>query len=264
MTSSLKSDINRLLNIPDSLSERFHEKTKLRKFSKDFLDSKKWPETWKTIYFKGYPRQEELILPEPEIIRRKFFYDVFINRKSFREFSGKPISLKQISTLLYYSAGFKKRKQRDSIHRFYPSAGARYPLEVYIMSLNAELPCGIYHYYLKSHSLEKLLEIDEINISKYFDQKWVNKSTCVILITSVLQRTTSKYGPRGYRHVLIETGHLGQNFYLISTAMSLNCCAIGGFLDNKLNELLDIDGINETVIYALAIGNKIISEKASK
>ncbi len=63
-----------------------------------------------------------------------------------------------------------------------------------------------------------------------------------------------KYKERGYRYILFEAGHLGQNIYLVSKALGLKCCAIGGFDDDKFHELLDIDGDNEAVLYAFAMG----------
>ena len=64
-----------------------------------------------------------------------------------------------------------------------------------------------------------------------------------------------KYGDRGYRHVLAEAGHLAQNLYLISSALGLSCCAMGGYYDEEINNLLDIDGVGESIVYILAIGN---------
>jgi nitroreductase len=63
---------------------------------------------------------------------------------------------------------------------------------------------------------------------------------------------------------LVESGHIAQNFYLLSVATNLSCCAIGGYFDDALNKLLDIDGVNETVLYALAIGEKKNIDKGKK
>ena len=72
----------------------------------------------------------------------------------------------------------------------------------------------------------------------------------------MFKRTILSYGDRGYRHILVEAGHLGQNIYLNSVALGLSCCAIGGYIDDKLNSLIDVDGLNESVVYVLAVGKR--------
>ena len=73
-------------------------------------------------------------------------------------------------------------------------------------------------------------------------------------MTAVFSRNQMKYGERGYRYVLLEAGHIGQNMYLNAAALSLKCCALGGTIDSKLEKFLDIDGITESVVYAVAFG----------
>jgi SagB-type dehydrogenase family enzyme len=73
-------------------------------------------------------------------------------------------------------------------------------------------------------------------------------------MTDVFWRNQNKYGERGYRYILLEAGHIGQNIYLVSEALGLKCCALGGTRDENLEELVDIDGVTESVVYALAVG----------
>lgn len=251
-----KINLNELLGKPVEIWEKFHQKTKFTNFNKDLLERKNWPKQWKTVYFKGYSRLEQIILPKPELDKFPLI-EALKNRKSSRKFSKIPLNLSKLGTLLFYSAGLKKNIQPWYASRFYPSGGSRYPLEIYCIVLNADLPRGIYHYYIKSHSLEKLLIFEYFNLNKYFNQNWLKNTGVIILITAVFNRMTIKYGNRGYRHIMIEAGHIGQNLYLNSVALKINCCAIGGYLDDKLNQLLDIEGIKESIIYALAIGNSI-------
>ncbi|MCL4364040.1 SagB/ThcOx family dehydrogenase [Patescibacteria group bacterium] len=248
----IKTDLNELLGKSFSLSEEFHQKTKLKKISDDHTFNKV-PKEWKTVQFKSYPRFKELVLPKPKIIDPSL-KKILIERKSSRNFSRHPLSLEKLSGLLYYSAGLKTYKEPWLVNRFYPSAGSRYPLEVYLISLNSQLPMGLYHYYLKNHSLEKIQSFDRFKASNYFRPDWVEKSSVIIIITAVFKRNTIKYGDRGYRHILIEAGHLGQNLYLMASVFKLSCCAMGGYYDDRLNELIDIDGHSESVIYTLALG----------
>lgn len=253
--NSPKINLNELLNIPTTLSEKFHHKTKIKKIESE-SDPKSWPKEWKKVYFKAYARLDEYQLPKPTLPTSVFgFKKVLIDRISKRNFSSKPMSVDKLSSLLYFSAGMKNKKPPFLANRFYPSAGSRYPLEVYIISNKVQgLQKGLYHYSVQSHSLEKLLVFDSFRYTNYFGHKWVVKASSLIVITAMFKRTIIKYGDRGYRHTLIEAGHMGQNIYLVSTTLGLSCCAIGGFSDVEINKLLDIDGITESVLYILAVG----------
>lgn len=241
------------------ISEMFHSETKVNKFSKDLLDPKNWPPQWKRIYPKTYPRFNTIELPKEIDIITHRFADVLLSRKSERKFNNKPVTFNDLSALLFYSAGIipNSGNNIDNSRRFYPSAGARYPLEIYIESNNIEsLPKGLYHYNPINHSLDILIKNKNLKtiVTKLTGQDWVSKAQFVIFISAIYERTKNKYGERGYRHILIETGHLGQNIYLVATSLGLKVCAIGGFIDDKINRLIDIDEEYEAVLYTLAVG----------
>jgi len=101
--------------------------------------------------------------------------------------------------------------------------------------------------------MEKLPQFKQPD-SSYFSQIWTKNAAGFIVISCVFKRTIGKYQDRGYRYVLLEAGHAAQNIYLVSAGLKLSCCAIGGFTDNLLDESLDIDGVDESVLYILAIG----------
>jgi SagB-type dehydrogenase family enzyme len=250
-----KINLSRILGKPTTLYEEFHQKTKLKK-SDSMPNSKDWPEEWSKVLFKEYPRMDKIVLPNPQRIKFPTLDKALLTRTSLRKFSKKPISLEQLSTLLFYSARPKNIAPPYLKSRLYPSGGSRYPLEVYMISLNTELPHGIYHYNLRSHSLETLYLSKKIKINDYFLDEWVKDSPCLIVISAVFSRISIKYGDRGYRLVHLEAGHLGQNFYLNCVALNLSCCGLSGFVDDKINKLLDIDGISESVVYTLAVGQK--------
>jgi len=258
----MKIDIEELFNEPDPEYQKFHESTKFQKIVK-FRNFKNWPKTWKTIYFKSYPRFEEILLPKPKmpsVTLKKALFD----RKSERNFSQEPINLKSLSSLLYFSAGLRKRDGDQAGNRFYPSGGARYPLEVYVLSLNSDVPKGIYHYYLKSSSLEKIGEIDQFKCEEYFLYDWVKNASCLIIVTAVFSRSTVKYKDKGYIFSFIETGSLIQNFYLNAQALGLSICALAGFIEDRLNMLLDIDGKRETVVAVMGMGNKMKEDELTQ
>lgn len=255
----MKREINiTKLEKDDKLSDIFHENTKL--FFPDVSSIKLdyYPEIWKKIHFKVYPRFERFFLPIKFKEDSKSLESIIKSRSSERDFQGKFLKLENLSRLLLYSAGIvKKSLEWDETRRAYPSAGARYPLEVYVVVFKVKsLTPGIYHYNVKEHSLELIrrgsFKKEMVKYTNY--QEWIKNSSIVILISAVFKRTKIKYKNRGYRYVFLEAGHMGQNFYLVANSIGLRCCSIGGFLDDEINRLIDLDGIKESVIYILAIG----------
>lgn len=119
------------------------------------------------------------------------------------------------------------------------------------------LASGVYHYHLKTHSLE-LIPFEEIRNQsmKQIRQQWIGDAGFLIVPTAVFERTEAKYKDRGYRHIMTEYGHIAQNVYLVGAALDLGVCSVGGFIDDGLNRILDIDGRVESVIGLIAIGNK--------
>jgi SagB-type dehydrogenase family enzyme len=205
---------------------------------------------WKTIYYKAYVRLEEYLLPKPQNVKDTF-HEIVTKRKSGRDFPNRKLLLSEISTLLHYGFGINEGERR-----FYPSGGARYPLEAYIVSINSELPEGIYHYYVKKHSLEKLAPLDPTFMNSVLTQKneSFKKASLFLIITSIWDRSIKKYGPRGYHYAFIEAGHAVQNVLLTTSALHLISCPIGGYDEDEIHQALDIDGIRESVIYCALIG----------
>jgi len=89
---------------------------------------------------------------------------------------------------------------------------------------------------------------------RQFDQPWIRKSSVLLIISAIFDRTEDKYGDRGLRYIYTEYGHFAQNVSLIASELGLGACSIGGFIDDGLNELLDFDKIDESVIGVIAIG----------
>lgn len=241
-----------------SISQRYHEATKIVTRAKE-IPAEEWPESWKTVNFKGYPRFTAIKLPEPAIPDKVAFKEVLYKRQSLRDFSKNKVTLKDISNVLYYSAGIREENETWTGNRFYPSAGARYPIEVYPIILGAEsVKPGVYHYYLKKHLLELLPEkqnYKQLSI-EYFGNPWAKDASVFLVISAVFYRNMVKYGERGYRHVLTELGCLMQNIYLSCAVLNLGCCPTGGYNDGGYNSLLDLDGAEESVIGVIAIGKK--------
>ncbi len=241
----------------------FHQASKL--FLKEpfstFVRSSTWPEKWMRVKYKSYPRMPKINLPET--IRKDYLYDIIQNRQSKRDFSSCPITREEASILFRYTCGnvcSAERTTGDALsHRAQPSAGACFPVELYALVRydTPDMPSGLYHYNVKLHAMELLWERKwtDGDLKQYFFEEWPKKAGIVFFMTAVFKRVQLKYRERGYRHILLEAGHIGQNLYLVAETLDLGCCAIGGTRDQEIEQLLDIDGITESVVYTIAVGH---------
>lgn len=210
--------------------------------------------------FKNYTRLDYIEMARPKAAFSQL-QKLLVSRSSYRGFSKKPVTLKHLSQILYFSAGLVRFLQQnlESSRRPYPSAGAKYPLEVYpLVLVNSDnLKRGLYHYNVIEHSFEILLSSLRADDLKdiWMSQKWFRKASIILIITSVFERTTEKYGQRGIGFSLIEAGHLGQNIYLVAQKLGIGCSAIGEFREEAIVKLLDINPNEELPIYYIALGN---------
>ena len=239
-------------------SQLFHQSSKDRSGQGSIripLDKAKWPAEWSVTSYKEYPRFEKISLGDKSKAVGDLF-DVMRKRTSQRDFSGKPFTKNQLSTLLKYACGIVNGP--DGEHRAQPSGGGRYPLEVYpvVFAGSDEIPAGLYHYGVKRHELDVLwqLAFTKEDIAAFFTYPWAQDATLGLFLTAVFNRNQMKYGERGYRQILIEAGEIVQNIYLVSTALGLKCCAIDGVREPDIEKLLDVDGITESVVTSLVLG----------
>lgn len=238
-------------------SREFNNDTKIEDFNKyKKTPYHTWPEHWKKIFYKAYPKMEQILLPIPTKPKWSLV-DALIQRESKRDFTREAVEVESFSNLLFYSGGLKEFVFKESTNkRFYPSAGARYPLEIYPFVFKVKnIKPSIYHYHIKSHSLEKIYGKPFFNITmRQFDQPWIRKSSVLLVVSAIFDRTENKYGNRGLRHIYTEYGHYAQNISLIASGLGLGACSIGGFIDDGLNRLLDFDKIDESVVGVIAVG----------
>ena len=217
-------------------------------------DTTKWPKEWSTTYYKTYPR-----VPKVQLLRQGASADLFeilTCRRSRRDFMRTPIDMEKISQLLLYSCGTQNSSKEK--YRTHPSGGARFPIEHYLLVFagSKEIPSGVYHYNISEHSLDVLWErkFTSNDIAKLFVYPWAQDATCALVMTAVFWRNQMKYGERGYRYMLLEAGHIGENVYLVSEGLDMKCCAIGGSVDQRVEDLLNIDGITESVVHSFILG----------
>ncbi|OGM27213.1 hypothetical protein A2627_01800 [Candidatus Woesebacteria bacterium RIFCSPHIGHO2_01_FULL_39_28] len=219
-------------------------------------DGSQWPESWKKIEYKSYPRLPQIKLPEPDL-KGATLAGAILHRKSDRHFSSYSLSLTDLSTILFFGAGVTQRGQNVDTHRrAHPSGGARYPIETYVAVLNVnELKKGIYHYNVLNHSLEFLLDTDKETISKLSAYDFVKEAAATFIFTCLPERSAIKYGNFAYKLILIEAGHIAENMCLVSAALNLRASVVGNVHNIEIaNGLLDTDGLGEIPFYLFAVG----------
>ena len=216
--------------------------------------------------FKSYPTSPSLSLPHTDEFEdtasSKHLREAVIRRRSIRQFSGEPITLNNLSNIIFNAYGITGKITLnfgiEEPLRAVPSGGALYPLELYVASHKVEgLEPGIYHYNVLNHSLELVREgqfSGELGRALFYEEMFKGVSAA-FLITGVLKRSSIKYGERAYRFMMLEAGHVGQNICLTSFSLNLGCLMLGGFYDDDVDRILGIDGVSETMLYASAVGH---------
>ncbi|HDD64816.1 MAG TPA: SagB/ThcOx family dehydrogenase [Firmicutes bacterium] len=173
-------------------------------------------------------------------------------RRSVRNYKNEPLTLQEVSQLLWACDG----KTAEWGGRTSPSAGATYPLEIYVVVGNVEgIEPGLYHYIVENHSL---VEVKKGDLRRKLSSVCLNQTMVVeapvsIVISGIFERTTGRYGERGKRYVFMEVGHCGQNIHLQSEALGLGTVMIGAFDDEGVRKVL---GIKEDVFYICPVGKK--------
>ena len=173
-------------------------------------------------------------------------------RRSVREFRKGPLSLREVSQLLWAAQGISGKQGK----RTAPSAGALYPLDVYIISTDVELiPNGIYHYQPATHTIELRVQGDRRKFlaAAAGMQSALSGGSAILVITAKYHRTTVKYGERGKRYVHMEAGHAAQNVALQAVSLGLNTVTIGAFSDALVKKIMQLPA-DETPLYLMPLG----------
>ena len=187
----------------------------------------------------------DLQLPKPILKGIKSLEECIFERESIRNYSDKGIEIEKISQILWASQGKKGSK------RTVPSAGATYPLEIYI-TIKDE---GYFYYNFVRHELQLISDKDVTKqlSQASWDQYFICEAYLNIIICAIFNRTTQRYGQRGVRYVFIEVGHCAQNIHLEAVALGLCSVPIGAFEDNAVKEVLNLKKQVEP-LYIIPIG----------
>ncbi len=178
-------------------------------------------------------------LPEPRTDHSTSVEQALRLRRSVRTFSAKPLQLAEVAQLLWSAQGITSR---DGL-RTAPSAGALYPLEIYLVAGNVnDLPVGLWHYLPDHHRLERLADTDiRIPLAHAaLDQTWIREAAAIVVFAAVYERTSRKYGKRAKRYVHIEAGHAAENLFLQAASLDLKTVIVGAFQDDELRNTLQL------------------------
>jgi SagB-type dehydrogenase family enzyme len=194
-------------------------------------------------------------LPQPDTKGTITLEKAITQRRSCRDYLPKPLTPEQVSQLCWAAQGqtglSRFRLTEADRFRTVPSAGATYPLELFVVSAD-----GLFHYLLAKHSLEELMSEDLRSklAAAAWGQEFVEQAAATFVLAAEFVRTTGRYGERGNRYVYMEAGHAAQNMHLEAEALGLGSVAVGAFDDSAVKRALSLPEELEP-IYMVVVGH---------
>jgi SagB-type dehydrogenase family enzyme len=246
-----------------TLFEIFHENTKLSPLTSrayaawilNFIRSHRSQQLLELSH-KVYTLMERRALPRVE--PRTALEQAIVERRSLRTFTGAALDLEHLARLLFFTYG---RTDPRGLLRAVASGGALYPLELYVVALRvAGLEAGLYHYDSATNALDVVrlgVSLADFKAAVNCEGIDVDNAAVALVVCASFRRSTVKYLDRGYRMVLMEAGEVAHNLGLLTTSMGLGACLVGGFNDDMLSALLEIDGVDEAPLLPMLIGHPV-------
>jgi SagB-type dehydrogenase family enzyme len=195
----------------------------------------------------------QIILPDPVFTSNVSIEEALLKRRSVRRYSNDQLELKDISQLLWAAQGITAA---SSGGRTAPSAGALYPLELYVVcgNINTITP-GVYHYLPSGHTLQLVAAGDKRSAltGASHMQGAINRSAAVIVIAAEYKRTTGKYPEKGINYVHMEAGHAAQNICLQAVSLKTGVVTMGSFNASKIKQIINLPEQQET-LYLIPVG----------
>ncbi len=194
---------------------------------------------------------ERITLPDPRPLDTTLLEALTARSSSLHESGTAPISLEEIGTLLGAGLGGKEKHRT----RHYPSGGALYPIETYLIAVSlADAQPGVYHYDPTAHALERLWDLPEdFSMRRLVGKPHFISPSALLVFTSVWERSTAKYGDFAYTLALLEAGHMSENVLLVAAALGLEVRPMAGFDDQFVTELLDLDERFEQGVHSITL-----------
>lgn len=201
-------------------------------------------------------RRVQLIAPDSFSVGDLPLIKAIARRRSWRDFSPEPLSLEELSFLLWATQGFQEAAEDgSSSFRTVPSAGARHPFETYLIVKRVSgLQPGLYRYLAVEHQLAYLHGTAEFSQGLEDDYLLFSEDALVFIWTAVPYRTEWRYSFLAHKMIAMEAGHICQNLYLAGVSIGVGVCAIGAFSQDDLDKLTGVDGEEEFAIYVARVG----------
>ncbi len=196
--------------------------------------------------------EAKIKLPPPKIRGKISVEEAIAKRRTHRAYEKTPLTVQEVSQLLFASQGINNGKNRRTV----PSAGALYPIEVYLASGNVKgVAPGIYKYHPEKHQLLRIAEGDKRKdlLAATSFQFWIEEAPAIIILCGTPWKTMIKYGWRGRSFILMEIGHAGQNISLQAIPLGMGTVCMGGFNKTRVRKILKLRG-TETPLYILPVG----------
>jgi len=242
------------MDISTSIGPQYQEATKYHR-GRPVPQAPGWatpPDTYKE--YEDYLERVEL--PEPLAGGGPGIWDAIANRRSRRRFSEEPLTLQELSQLLWATQGVTGEIS-DIQLRAAASAGALYPNETYVVAQAIDgVAGGVYHYDIRAHALGMLAEGDysEDLAQACLGQTWMMRAGAVFVWGAVVARCAWKYQNRAYRYLYLDAGHIGAQLQLAAQGLQLGSCNVAAFFDDEVARLVGIDGRAEVAVYVTAVG----------
>jgi len=211
---------------------------------------------------KPYPEGAELI----DLVDPKDFHvgtvpliDAIARRQSHRAFTDEPLSLEDLSFLLWATQGVREvDKNKVWTKRAVPSGGGRQPFETYLLISNVDgLERGVYRYLPIEHKLLLVStdypDAEELNEKAWY-QNFIGKSAVVFVWAAIPYKTEWRYSIISYKDILIEAGHVCQNLYIACEGIGAGTCAIAAYEQSVMDDLIHVDGEEEMTVYISPVG----------
>jgi SagB-type dehydrogenase family enzyme len=208
------------------------------------------------------PDAPQVALPAPSSLNMppKELREAIEHRRSLRRYSRTPLSMEELSFLLWCTQGVRKVVPGSATFRTVPSAGARHAIETYLLVNNVQgVPEGLYRFSGLRHVLVEVNRgpgLSDQLTAACLGQPFVKTSAVTFAWAAVVERMRWRYGERGYRYLLLDAGHVCQNLYLAAEAVGCGVCAIAAFADEAVDRLLGFDGERQFTLYLATVGKK--------
>lgn len=205
---------------------------------------------------KNYQNMEEgsvIALPEAAKKSQVSLEEALVKRRSTRRYGADALEIMHVSQLLWAAQGITNERG----FRTAPSAGATFPLEMYVVVNKVNgLPEGLYHYLPQGHELKfvRKAQLGRPLMEACLSQSMLEEASFVLVFGAIFERTTARYGERGLRYVHNEIGHASQNVHLQAAALELGTVVIGAYRDNEVDSILQLGSPVQT-LYLMPVGS---------